>query len=97
GEAAGEAGDLGGVPAAEVEDGGAVGQPPREFGDEPRPWIALDALAPPAVALRVPLAGVEDGEAERDGDEADHDQRPDVAPDVGDAGAVEDRVADAAE
>ena len=43
------------------------------------------------------VAQVEDGQAERDGDDADHEQRPDVPPDVRYGRAVEDRVPDPAQ
>src|SRR3989337_1608829 len=41
--------------------------------------------------LRIQLAAVEDPEAERDGDGADEEERPDLVPHLGHAGALEDR------
>src|SRR2546425_2022353 len=61
-------------------------------------WTTRSATALQlSVSLRVELAAMEDGQAERDGDDADHEQRPDVPPDVRYGRAVEDRVPDPAQ
>src|ERR671910_3710995 len=45
-ERPGEPGDLGAVPATEVEHTGVRGQPSREHVEEPLPRIAFDSLPP---------------------------------------------------
>src|SRR5215204_5121739 len=64
----------------------------RPYCDRPLPGSAGTLQL--AVFLRVDLAAAEDPEADRDGDDADQEQRPDLVPHRSEPRTVEDRVPD---
>src|SRR3970282_1731864 len=81
------------VPPRSQRRRGHVGEtwfPPRERAEGER--RSPGPLQLP-VLLRIQLAAVEDPQAERNGDGADDEQRHDLVPHLGHAGAFEDRLA----